>query len=84
MQLARETGASAKEIGREIQQITDAIKSAVFQEFDPPLDALRSLTDEHVAAVTSRTWPWFLFSEQLYVDAKGAIGKDPPTPQRHP
>lgn len=80
MHLARGTGGSAREIGREIQQITDVIKSAVLQEFDLQLEALRSLSDEHVAAVNSRTWPWFLFSEQLFV---AATGNNSPTPESH-
>ena len=61
---SRETGASAKDIGREIQSITDTIKAAVALEFQPQLTELRSLTDENISAISSRTWPWFLFTDQ--------------------
>lgn len=64
MKSARETHTSAKDLGREIQRLTDAIKTAVSNEFESLLVELRSLTDQNIAAITSRTWPWFLFADQ--------------------
>ena len=64
MKSARQAGESAHEIGREIQRIADAIKVEVSQEFEPRLLALRSLTDQNISAITSRTWPWFLFPDE--------------------
>lgn len=64
MKSAREAGESAHDIGREIQRIVDAIKVEVSQEFEPRLLVLRSLTDQNISAITSRTWPWFLFPDQ--------------------
>jgi len=64
MKSARQAGESAHDIGREIQQIADAIKVEVSQEFEPRLLVLRSLTDQNISAITSRTWPWFLFPDQ--------------------
>lgn len=64
MSSARHAGESAHDIGREIQRITDAIKFEVSQEFEPRLVELRNLTDQNVSALTSRTWPWFLFPDQ--------------------
>ncbi len=61
---SRENGASAKDIGREIQSITDTIKAAVAREFEPQLAELRNLSDENISAISSRTWPWFLFANQ--------------------
>ncbi|MDA1230217.1 MAG: hypothetical protein O2856_05545 [Planctomycetota bacterium] len=64
LKTARETQISAKDPGRNIQRLTDAIKTAVSNEFELRLVELRSLTDQNIAAITSRTWPWFLFAEQ--------------------
>ena len=64
MKSARETGASSKDIGIEIQRLTDTIKVAVADEFAPRLTELRNLTEQNVSAVASRTWPWFLFADQ--------------------
>ena len=64
MKLARESGQSAKDVGRQIQEITDAIKAAVSVEFEPRLAELRSLNDQNVSAITSRTWPWLLFGDE--------------------
>ena len=35
------------------------------QEFEPRLLGLRSLTDQHMSAITSRTWPWLMFSDPV-------------------
>ena len=64
MKSARRAGESAHDIGREIQRIADAIKVEVSKEFEPRMLVLRSLTDQNVTAITSRTWPWFLFPDQ--------------------
>ena len=64
MKSARQVGESAIDIGREIQRITDAIKYQVSQELEPRLLELHSLNAQNVSAITSRTWPWFLFSDQ--------------------
>jgi hypothetical protein len=64
MKSARQAGESAHDIGREIRRITDSIKVEVTREFEPRLLKLRSLTDQNVSAITSRTWPWFLFPDQ--------------------
>lgn len=63
MKEARGSGQSAKDLGRQIQEITDAIKAAVSEEFEPRLAELRRLKDQNASAITSRTWPWFLFAE---------------------
>ena len=65
MSLVRESGQSAKDLGRQIQEITDAIKAAVSEEFEPRLAELRSLNDRNVSAITSRTWPWLLFQDEV-------------------
>ena len=65
MKSARETGASAKDTGREIQRLTDEIKSSVSLQFELRLAALRDLSEQNIFAITSRTWPWFLFGEQM-------------------
>ncbi len=64
MKTARESGESAAVAGREIQRLTDAIKAAVFSEFEPQLIELRHLTKQNIAAISSRTWPWLLFGDQ--------------------
>jgi len=71
MKSARQAGESAHDIGREIQRITDAIKVVVSQEFEPRLVELRNLTDQNVSAITSRTWPWFLFADQTTYPSRG-------------
>jgi len=62
MKSARESGQSAADIGREIQRLTDSIKTTVSLEFEPRLLELRSMTKENITTISSRTWPWFLFS----------------------
>lgn len=64
MKSARQSGESAETIGRQIQRIADEIKVEVSQEFEPQLQELRSLTDQNLTTITSRTWPWFLFPDQ--------------------
>jgi hypothetical protein len=64
MKSARQAGESAQDIGREIQRFTDAIKTEVSREFEPRLQELHSLSNQNVSAITSRTWPWFLFPDQ--------------------
>ena len=61
MKQVREAGQSARDIGREIQQTGDAIKNLVAAEFESPLAQLRGLSEENIAVLGSRTWPWFFF-----------------------
>ena len=63
MKQVRESGQPARDIGREVQHVGDEIKSRVAAEFEGPLARLRELSDENIAVLTSRMWPWFLFSE---------------------
>ena len=55
-------GQSAKEAGKAIQHLTNAIKQAVVEEFEPQLQDLRSITGEQLDAINCRTYPWFFFS----------------------
>ena len=71
MKSARQAGESAHNIGREIQRITDAIKVEVSAEFEPRQVELRNLTDQNMSAITSRTWPWFLFVSECDSVPKG-------------
>jgi hypothetical protein len=64
LKTARATGESSAGTGHEIQGLTDAIKAAVATEFEPRLAEYSELTGETIAAITSRTWPWFMFDEQ--------------------
>lgn len=55
-------GQSAKEAGKAIQHLTNAIKLAVSDEFTPQLEELRQITGEQMDAINCRTYPWFFFS----------------------
>lgn len=55
-------GQSAKEAGTEIQNLTNQIKQAVSEEFDPQLRQLNSISAEQMDAINCRTYPWFFFS----------------------
>jgi hypothetical protein len=59
---ARESGVPADEIGRRIQRLGDLIKSTVTAEFSAQLTQLQGLSADTIAAMNSRTWPWFLFA----------------------
>ncbi len=61
---AQETGKSAKEIGHQIQKVSDEIKATVDYEFREQLAALSELTPQTQEAVDCRTYPWFLFPDQ--------------------
>ena len=65
MQQIRESGQSARDIGRAIQQVGDEIKSLVAAEFAEPLARLRRLSEENIAVLNSRLWPWFFFNNQV-------------------
>ena len=65
MKSARQAGESAHDIGREIQWLTDTIKVEVSAEFEPQQVTLRNLTDQNKSAIINRTWPWFLFADQM-------------------
>ena len=54
-------GQSAKEAGTAIQQLTNKIKQAVSEEFDPQLRQLHSISGEQMDAINCRTYPWFFF-----------------------
>ena len=62
LRTARESGLPADDIGRKIQRLGDLIKSTVSSEFSAQLTQLQALSNETVAAVNSRTWPWFFFA----------------------
>lgn len=54
-------GQSAKDVGKEIQRLTNDIKAAVEEEFKPQLAKLDSITAEQMDAVNCRTYPWFFY-----------------------
>lgn len=58
---ARDSGQSAQEIGRVIQQVGDEIKSRVLSDFEPQLVSLRAIPAETMAVWNCRTWPWMFF-----------------------
>lgn len=58
---AKSKGESAGEFGRQIQDLTEQIKTAVSDHFNPELQLLDDLTPEQIDTVNSRTYPWFLF-----------------------
>ena len=62
LRTARESGLPADDIGRRIQRLGDLIKTTVTAEFSAQLTQLQALSNETVAAVNSRTWPWFFFA----------------------
>jgi exonuclease VII large subunit len=62
LRTARESGLPADDIGRKIQRLGDLIKWTVSSEFSAQLTQLQSLSNETMAAVNSRTWPWFYFA----------------------
>lgn len=55
-------GQSAKEAGKAIQELTNKIKQAVKDEFEPQLSQLNSISPEQMDAINCRTYPWFFFS----------------------
>lgn len=61
MKASHQQGESARELGREIQQITNQIRDAVDKEFEPQLLLLNELTPEQKDAIFCRTYPWFMF-----------------------
>ncbi len=54
-------GESAKEIGREIQDLSNRIKTEVTAAFAPRLAVLQAISQEHRNTVDDRTYPWFFF-----------------------
>jgi len=62
MKQIRESGQPAGDIGRDIQHAGNVIKNLVAAEFEAPLARLEGLSEENIAVLTSRMWPWFLFS----------------------
>jgi hypothetical protein len=61
LKTARENGLSAQEIGRQIQQLSDTIKTIVTAAFEGQLKELNAIPPESMAVWTSRTWPWMFF-----------------------
>ena len=60
LKAAHARGESAKDIGHQIQKISNRIRAAVADEFEGQLSELTSLTPDARAAIECRTWPWFL------------------------
>ncbi len=61
MKTAHADGKSAKDIGRQIQQITDQIRATVDDAFHEDLTTFAGLSDSTQQAFECRTYPWFLF-----------------------
>lgn len=64
---ARESGESARETGHEIQQLGDEIKSMVAAEFESQLIVLRATSEETIATLKNRLWPWLFFGSEKTV-----------------
>ncbi len=64
MKSTKANGDSAKDAGQQIQRMTNEIRDAVAEEFEPQLAVLNSLTPEQHDAINSRTYPWFFFAKQ--------------------
>lgn len=63
LKLAQANGKSAREIGHQIQLVSDRIKEVVDNAFSQQLAALNELTPQTAEAVNCRTYPWFLFAD---------------------
>lgn len=61
LRMARDSGESARDIGREIQQIGDEIKTSVAAEFEGQLSILKVTSDQSIATLNNRLWPWMFF-----------------------
>ena len=61
MKSAHQQGQSAKDIGRQIQQLTNQIRMTVDEAFHTDLELLNSVTQDRRDAINCRTYPWFLF-----------------------
>jgi len=62
MKTAHADGRSAKDIGHEIQLISDEIRASVDAAFQNDLDRLAAISPETKAAWNCRTYPWFFFA----------------------
>ena len=62
LKLAQASGKSAREIGHQIQLVSDRIQEVVDNAFSQQLAALNELTPQTAEAVNCRTYPWFLFN----------------------
>jgi hypothetical protein len=60
---ARNTGQSGKDIGQQIQTVSEEMKATVDHAFCKQLAVLRELTPRTQEAIDCRTYPWFLFSD---------------------
>jgi len=61
LKTARQSGESAQAIGHEIQQLGDNIKSMVAAEFEGQLSELKAISDDTIATLNNRLWPWMFF-----------------------
>jgi hypothetical protein len=57
----RNSGASAEDIGRVIQKLSDEIRHRVSDEFRPQVETFEALPTSAINTVRNRTWPWFFF-----------------------
>ena len=58
---AKANGESASAFGKQIQNITEQIKTEVADHFQSELQLLDDLTPEQQDTINSRTYPWFFF-----------------------
>jgi hypothetical protein len=58
---ARTSGASAEDIGRVIQKLSDEIRHRVSDEFRPQVATFEALPESAINTIRNRTWPWFFF-----------------------
>ncbi len=63
MKSAHQRGKSAKDLGHQIQLISDEMRQTVDEAFSEQLDMLTELTPQTETVVNSRTWPWLLFPQ---------------------
>ena len=61
MKSAHQQGQSAKDIGLQIQRLTNQIRATVDEAFQTDLELLDSVTQDRRDAINCRTYPWFLF-----------------------
>ncbi len=64
MQAMREQGRSGREIGKQIQQISNDMKRLVDDCFAEERLALEQMTPQTIEAIECRTYPWFLLPEE--------------------
>jgi hypothetical protein len=62
LQQHRDTGGSGKDAGRNIQKLSDTIRSLVTSTLQPQIDTLNQLSPQTISTIESRLWPWFFFA----------------------